>query len=127
MSTRAFSKAEVLAIHSSAIAKFGGLDGIRDEGLLDSALAQPFQSFGGEDLYPSTAAKACRYAFEIIRNHPFVDGNKRTATALMAVCLRTSGYPFKPKHAALLKTMMGVADASLDYDELLNWVNEVIA
>ena len=71
MSVTAFSKEEVLVIHAAAIERFGGLDGLRDEGLLDSALAQPFQTFDGADLYPSAIDKACRYAFGIISDHPF--------------------------------------------------------
>ena len=69
---------------------------MRDEGLLESALAQPFQTFGGKELYPSIAQKAARYAYGIASNHPFADGNKRTATAVMAAFLRMNGYKFKP-------------------------------
>lgn len=64
-------KDTVLQIHSAAIAKFGGLDGVRDEGLLESALAQPFQAFDDIELYPSLAQKAARYAYGIASNHPF--------------------------------------------------------
>ena len=60
MKAFAFSRDDVCAIHSAAIARFGGLDGVRDEGMLASALAQPFQTFGGEELYPSVGEKACR-------------------------------------------------------------------
>lgn len=80
------SREDVLAIHSAAIARFGGADGVRDEGMLDSALAQPFQTFGGQELYATVAEKAARYAFGIISDHPFVDGNKRTATAVFGLC-----------------------------------------
>ena len=76
MSMLSFSKEEVLAIHATVIMRFGGLRGLRDEGLLDSALAQPFQTFEGADLYPSAIEKACRYTFGIISDHPFLDGNK---------------------------------------------------
>lgn len=122
MSGRPFSTEEALAIHAASIARFGGADGVRDEGLLDSALAQPFQSFSGKDLYPDDVAKACRYAFGIIRNHPFVDGNKRTGTAPMGAFLRLSGHRFTPDHRELLKTMLGVADRSVSYEELVAWV-----
>lgn len=91
MSVLAFSKEDVLAIHASAIERFGGLDGLRDEGLLDSALAQPLQTFGGANLYPSAIDRACRYAFGIISDHPFLDGNKRTGAALLGTYLRMSG------------------------------------
>ena len=112
MNALAFSREEALAIHAAAIDRFGGLDGLRDEGLLDSAL---MQTFGGADLYPSAIEKACRYAFGIISNHPFLDGNKRTGAALLGAYLRNSGVEFKPDHAAFLKVMLGVADGSVDY------------
>lgn len=119
-------KDDVLAIHSAAIARFGGLDGIRDEGLLDSALAQPFQTFADEDLYPTLAQKAARYAFGIARNHPFADGNKRTATAVMGAFLRTNGCRFKPRHDELLATMLGVAAGDVSFEELAEWIGSQI-
>ncbi len=65
MSARPITKDEAIAVHSAAIARFGGVGGIRDEGFLASALAQPFQSFDGIELYPTDEAKACRYAYGI--------------------------------------------------------------
>ncbi|MBS6418791.1 MAG: Fic family protein [Olsenella uli] len=127
MSVLAFSKEDVLAIHASAIEWFGGLDGLRDEGLLDSALAQPLQTFGGANLYPSAIDRACRYAFGIISDHPFLDGNKRTGAALLGTYLRMSGIGFRPDHAAFLKVMLGVADGSVGYDALVDWVESVVA
>lgn len=118
------SKEDVLAIHSATIARFGGADGVRDEGMLDSALAQPFQTFGGQELYATVAEKAARYAFGIISDHPFVDGNKRTATAVMGAYLRLSGCAFRPRHDELLSTMMGVAAGEVSYEELARWVAE---
>ena len=126
MSMQSFSKEEVLAIHAAVIMKFGGLRGLRDEGLLDSALAQPFQTFGGADLYPSAIEKACRYAFGIISDHPFLDGNKRTGAALFGTYLRMSGIDFRPDHAAYLKIILGVADGSVSYDELVEWTRSVV-
>ncbi len=126
MSARPITKEEVLAIHSAAIERFGGVDGLRDEGMLESALAQPFQSFAGVDLYPSDEAKACRYAYGIIKDHPFTDGNKRTATAVMGAFLRMSGLVFRPKHAELLEAMLGIADGSWDFEDLLAWVRGAI-
>ena len=85
------SKEQVILLHESLIKAFGGHPGLRDEGLLDSALAAPFQSFSGESAYPSPQAKAARLGFGIIRNHPFVDGNKRTGTHVMLVFLALNG------------------------------------
>lgn len=116
------SKEEALSIHSAAIAKFGGLDGVRDEGLLESALAQPLQSFGGQEIYPTLAGKAASYAFGIASNHPFADGNKRTATAVMGAFLRVNGCHFKPRHEDLLSIMLGVADGSVSRDQLEEWI-----
>lgn len=121
------TKEAVLAIHAAAIGRFGGCDGMRDEGLLDSALAQPFQTFGGTDLYPSVVDKACRYAFGIISDHPFLDGNKRTGAALLGTYLRMSGIDFAPDHTAFLKVMLGVADGSVSYDALVEWVGSIVA
>ena len=110
------------AIHSAAIERFGGLDGVRDEGMLASALAQPFQTFDGEELYPSAVEKACRYAVGVISGHPFLDGNKRTGAALLGAYLRMYGVDFAPDQAAFLSAMLSVADGSMGYKELVNWV-----
>ena len=122
----AFSQQDVLAIHAAAIARFGGLDGVRDEGMLKSALAQPFQTFGDKHLYSEPIEKACRYAFGIISGHPFLDGNKRTGAALLGTYLRVSGIDFKPDHASFLETILGVADGSIGYDELVRWVRNTV-
>ena len=100
-------------------------DGVRDEGLLESALAQPFQSFGGIELYPTDEAKACRYAYGIIKDRPFADGNKQTATALMGTYFRLSGCEFKPSHADLLEAMLGTADGTWDFEPLVEWAQTV--
>ena len=119
-------KNTALAIHSAATAWFGGLDGVRDEGLLESALAQPFQTFGGEELYPAISQKAARYAYGIASNHPFADGNKRTAAAVMGAFLRINGFSFEPDHGEFLAIMLGVADGSVSFDQLAEWVGSQI-
>ncbi len=98
------------------------MPGLRDPGLLDSALAQPFQTFGGVDLYPTLAQKAARYAWGIARNHPFADGNKRTAAACMAAYLRINGVRFKPRHDELYDAMVGIAEGTWGFEELAAWV-----
>ena len=118
------SKDAVIAIHTITIQRFGGTDGIRDEQLLDSALAQPFQTFDGDELYPTIAGKAARYAFGISANHPFIDGNKRTAAAVLGAFLRLNRAQFKPRHADLLNAMMGIADGSLSCKELEAWIEK---
>lgn len=119
-------KEVVLAIHAEAIMKFGGADGVRDEGLLDSAIAQPFQTFYGSDFYPGTVEKACRYAFGIIKDHPFIDGNKRTGAALLGTYLRMNGIRFSPEPTDFLQAMIGVADGSMTFEELVKWAKSVI-
>ena len=82
---RYLSLQEVISLHSFLISQSGGSSGLRDRGALESAVAQPEASFGGEDLYPSLASKAAALGHSLIQNHPFVDGNKRVAHAAMEV------------------------------------------
>lgn len=120
---RTLTKEEVIAIHAASLERFGGLPGIRDEGLLDSAIAQPMQSFGNTELYPTIEEKASRLAFGLIKNHAFLDGNKRVATACMATFLRLNGRAFHPNAKELLATMLGVADGSISCNELTAWIS----
>ena len=73
------SKRQVLLLHSALIEEFGGTDGVREEGLLESALASPFQTFGGEAVYPSLQAKASQLGYSLVCNHPFLDGTRESA------------------------------------------------
>ena len=81
------TKRQILLLHEQLLQEFGGTPGVRDEGLLDSALAAPFQTFDGQSLYPSVQAKAAQLGFGLVCNHPFVDGNKRIGTHVMLVFL----------------------------------------
>ena len=94
-----------------------------DEGMLDSAIMQPFATFDGIDLYPTIAEKAARYAFGIIKNHPFADGNKRTGTVVMATFLKANGYGFKPRHKKLEEMILGVASGDRSYEDLVEFVD----
>lgn len=116
----------VLAIHEDQLKRNGGMSGVRDEGLLESALAQPFASFGGQDLCPSIQEKAARYGYGIIKNHPFADGNKRTGAALIISFLRANDVRFKPRSQDFYETIIAVADGSMDYDELVAWIEDQI-
>jgi death on curing protein len=115
-------KETALRIHAAAIEHFGGCDGIRDERLLESALAQPFQTFDGAELHPSIAEKAARYAWGIACNHPFADGNKRTAAAVMGAFLRINECSFRPRHDELLAAMTGIAGGSISLSRLAKWI-----
>ena len=84
-------KPQILLLHEQLIAETGGSSGLRDEGMLDSALNAPFQTFGGEGVYPSLQQKAARLCFGLVKNHPFVDGNKRIGAHVMLVFLALNG------------------------------------
>ena len=114
----------VVKIHELQIRNHGGLQGLRDEGLLEAALAQPFATFDGNDLYPSGEEKAARLAFGIIKNHPFADGNKRTGTQLLFVYMRMCGYRFKPRHKNLEQIILGVASGELGFEDLVEFVRK---
>ena len=112
---KTLSKNQVTALHSALIREFGGIDGIRDEGLLESALAAPFQTFGGEPVYPSLQAKAAQLGFGLIRNHPFVDGNKRIGAHIMLLFLSLNGIELTYTQEELSDMVMDVAASKLRF------------
>ncbi len=116
------TKTQILKMHSLLIQKTGGSDGVRDKGLLDSALNLPFQSFDGEDIYKTIQAKAARLGFSLINNHPFVDGNKRIGILVMLVFLEINGIEIICTDEELIELGLGVADGSVSYKDLLNWI-----
>ncbi len=116
------TKTQMLKMHSLLIQETGGSGGIRDEGLLDSALNLPFQSFDGEDIYKTIQAKAARLGFSLINNHPFVDGNKRIGILVMLVFLEINGIEIICTDEELVELGLGVADGSVSYKDLLNWI-----
>ena len=116
------SKEQVLKLHSQLIESFGGSDGVRDENLLDSALESPFQTFDGEELYPTLQAQAARLGYGLIKNHCMIDGNKRIGAHAMLVFLELNGVEIEYTQKELYTTVLAVADGSLDYDELLKWI-----
>lgn len=109
-------------LHTALIAQSGGLDGIRDEGLLDSALNAPFQTFAEQDLYPTVLEKAARLGFGLICNHPFLDGNKRIGTHVMLTFLDINQLSLSYKDEDLISAILNVAAGTMNYDELLNWL-----
>lgn len=119
---KTLSKNQVTALHSALIREFGGIDGIRDEGLLESALAAPFQTFGGELVYPSLQAKAAQLGFGLIRNHPFVDGNKRIGAHTMLVFLAVNGIELRYEQQELIDIILSVAAGQIDRQGLLQWI-----
>lgn len=113
---------QVLAVHDAAIARFGGASGVRDNGLLESALARPFASFGGQEVFPDDVSKACAACHAIIKNHPFLDGNKRAGAAVLGMVLRANGMEFKPGHREFCAEMLGVAAGDISLESLTKWV-----
>lgn len=104
---------EVLQIHADQIERHGGSSGIRDLGLLESAIAMPQASFGGQLLHADIFEMAAAYLFHIVRNHPFMDGNKRVGTAAALVFLRLNGASIRVTNAALVKTVLAVAQGKI--------------
>ena len=119
-----FSKEQLIHLHSMLIAETGGLDGIRDENMLESAVESPFQSFDGIDLYPSIQQKAARLGFSLIKNHAFIDGNKRIGTHAMLVFLALNNIELDYAQDELVNIILAVAASEKDFPDLLDWVNE---
>lgn len=118
------SKEQILMLHSQLIEEYGGSDGVRDYNLLDSALENPFQSFGGEELYPTLQVKAARLGYGLIKNHCMIDGNKRIGTHAMLVFLAINGIELDYTQKELYETILAIADGSLEYEDLLKWILE---
>ena len=113
---------DVLLLHQKSIIDFGGADGVRDAGLLEAALARPFQTFGGEDLYSTPIEKAAALGESLIKNHPFVDGNKRTGLLAMASFLINNQYSLKASSDDLYNFVINISTGVLSFDEIVVWL-----
>lgn len=118
------SKEQVLKLHASLIKATGGSEGIRDEGMLDLALNNPFQSFGGKELYPSIQAKAARLCFGLVKNHAMLDGNKRLGTHVMLVFLALNRFELYYSQKELSDVILALASGNIGEKELLQWIIE---
>ncbi|MCD8026999.1 MAG: type II toxin-antitoxin system death-on-curing family toxin [Clostridiales bacterium] len=116
------SKNQVILLHNELIKAFGGTSGIRDDGLLDSAVNAPFQRFDGADLFPTIQQKAARLGYGLIKNHAFIDGNKRIGTHSMLTFLALNGIELEYTQEELFKTILSVASGELSCDELTEWI-----
>ena len=116
------SKSEILKLHELSIQKYGGSRGIRDEGLLDSAMARPFQTFGGIDLYVSTVEKAAAIAESLIINHPFVDGNKRTWFLAMLAMLKLGKINLTSNGDDVYQFVISISTGSIKFNEIVDWL-----
>ncbi len=116
------TKDQIILLHAQLIKETGGMEGIRDEGLLDSAILNPFQSFDGKELYPSVLEKGARLGFGLIQNHAFIDGNKRIGAHAMLVFLALNSHSFSYTQKELTDIIISVASGEKDYDDLLLWL-----
>jgi len=113
---------EVLSLHADQVARYGGSTLVRDVGLLESALAMPAAAFDGELLHPSVAEQAAAYLFHLVKNHPFVDGNKRTGLVAMLAFLGLNGRRLEAPDAALTDLVLGVAEGRVTKAEVAVFV-----
>ncbi len=117
-------KDEVIRIHNVVIDEFGGSKGIRDVGLLESAISRPFQTFDNKDLYQSPIDKSSAIFESLIKNHPFVDGNKRTAYVLMRLILLQYDLDISASQQEKYDFVIEAAKGSIDFNEIKSWIDK---
>jgi death-on-curing protein len=122
MATKFVPEELVPVIHRDLLLRYGGRPGIRDEGLLSSALAQPRMTIGGKFAYRTLFDKAAAYGYHLCLNHPFIDGNKRVAFVIMILFLEQNGYSFKAPERDAYLMMMAVADGKVKKPALASWL-----
>jgi death-on-curing protein len=111
-------------MHTVAVEEFGGSNGIRDRGLLESALARPLASFGAKNLYDTPFKRAAALAESLVLNHGFVDGNKRTAMYAMAARLEREGYVIEAERGALRDLALAIASHELSTEQIAAWLEQ---
>ena len=119
-----FSKEKVLLLHQYIASETGGSVGLRDEGLLESALESAFATFEGKELYPTQEEKAARIGVSLVSNHAFLDGNKRIGMYVMLTFLEVNGVRLQCTDEEIVHAGLALADGSMGYDELLAWIRE---
>lgn len=118
---------QVLRIHQRQVERFGGSGGVRDPGALEAAVSRPQATFGGDDLYPDPAAKAAALLESLVSNHPFVDGNKRTAAMSAELFLLFNGYELTTEDPDFEEVTMATARGELGAEELAIWFRQRLA
>jgi death-on-curing protein len=118
---------QVLFIHSRIIDETGGMHGIRDLGLLESAVSRPRATFRNKDLYPTSFHKAAALMESLVKNHPFIDGNKRMAITSAAIFLQMNGYLLKASHNELVDFAVLVAAGQADFNYEVAWFKEHVS
>lgn len=116
------TKEQIILLHEKLIKRYGGSSGIRDEGLLDSAINAPLQSFNGNDFFPTVTDKAVRLCVGLVKNHPFIDGNKRIGALALLTILDLNKYQFKSNSTELSSVILDFAAGKIDDNYLLQWV-----
>ena len=122
-----FDKETVIAMHRLMTDRVGGSHGIRDEGLLESAVGSALASYGGVEVYPTLEEKAARLAYSLIANHAFFDGNKRIGVLAMLALLSLNDAPITPTDEELVWLGLGVAAGKLGYCEILAFVKKQLS
>jgi len=116
------TKEQILLLHTQLLNETGGSDGILNEGLLDSALKAPFQSFGDTDVFPSIQQKAARLGYGLVKNHAFIDGNKRIGAHAMLVFLALNKIELNYTQEELSDIFLKIAAGEYDFNNLLHWI-----
>ena len=124
MTVEYLSVVHVVALHAQQLKRYGGGTGLRDRGALESALARPAATFGGEDLYPGIADKAAALMHSLALNHPFVDGNKRVAAFAAIVFTESNGHEFLATPDELVETTLAVAEGKMAVEALAIWFRQ---
>ncbi len=119
-----FDKEKVLLLQQLVIESSGGSAGVRDFGLLDSAIESAYQTFDGVELYPTKEEKGARLGYNLVSNHAFIDGNKRIGLLVMLSFLAINGINLKYTDEDLVLIGFSLADGKMTYEELLNWIKE---
>ncbi|PAO74759.1 MULTISPECIES: type II toxin-antitoxin system death-on-curing family toxin [Streptococcus] len=113
---------QVIELHSRLIQATGGLDGVRDAGLIESSLSSAFSSYFGIEKYPSIEEKAARLCYSLVNNHAFLDGNKRIGVYVMIIFLELNGIVLNQTDEEIVKLGLGVAASELDYNAILEYI-----
>lgn len=119
-----FTRDNVLNVYKILVEATGGTVGVRDEGLLLSAIEAPYQTFGGVELFPTTLEKAVRLGFGLVANHPFIDGNKRIGILVMLTFLELNGFNIEFSDDEIIDMALGVASGKYKYEDLYKIVND---
>jgi death on curing protein len=115
---------QLLYLHDRILQHSGGLSGLRDESLLESAVYRPQVTFGGKELYPDLFSKVAALGYSLIQNHPFADGNKRTGFEAMRLMLRLNGFDLRATQKTKFQFVIGIATRKLTEQEMADWLEK---